>query len=103
LNGLRIAHKKETGGRLTPAARKLLLIEERYAGGVALLCGSKMGLFVSTVMTEPVRKTKSLVTEIIAFCMGGKGASNVPKNLPNCTRLATVFVAGKLEAGGKVS
>ena len=28
-----------------------------------------MGLFVSTVMTEPARKAKSLVKEFRAFCM----------------------------------
>ena len=31
-----------------------------------------MGLFVSTVMTEPVRKAKSRLTEICAFCMEGR-------------------------------
>jgi len=60
---------KKTGGQLSPTARNILLIEERYAGGDALLSGFTIGLFSFNMMLEPEGITKFLVGEICFFCM----------------------------------
>ncbi len=59
---------KQTGGLLSQAARNILLIEERYAGGDALFRGITMGLFDCNMMLEPGR-TKFLVEENCCFSM----------------------------------
>ena len=60
--------KKETGARLSPDARKILLYEERYAQGDAFFRRWKKGLFTFTMMMKTVSMTKSLVIEIRTFC-----------------------------------
>jgi hypothetical protein len=81
LNGLLTG--KKTGGQLSPAARNILLIEERYAWGDALSRGVTMGLFDCNMKLKP-GGTKFLVEEICSFSMALSQAGAIPK--PACSQ-----------------
>jgi hypothetical protein len=61
--------EKETGGPLAQTARKNNSREECRAYGAPFLRGWKIRLFISTMMMETVRMTKSIVMEFCNFCI----------------------------------